>query len=121
MANLQLTGTLVQVLSVQKGVGKNGEWKKQDIIIQTEGQFPKKVCVTIWGDKVSESVLQEGKQLNISFDIESREYNGRWYTDVKAWKVEPTGNAPAADNNYNDIPVQENFTDSGEAADDLPF
>jgi len=88
---MQLTAKLTQVLPLQTGTGKNGQWKKQDIIVETEGQFPKKVCVSIWGDKINESQLQVGAQLAISFDVESREYNGRWYTDVKAWEIEAAG------------------------------
>lgn len=115
---MQLTATLVQILPLQKGMGKNGEWKKQDIIVQTDSQYPKKVCISIWGDKINESVLQVGKQLNISFDVESREYNGRWYTDVKAWKIEPAGAAPN-ETTYSDMPPAETYTDEG--PDDLPF
>ena len=113
---MQLTAKLVSVLPVQTGSGKNGPWKKQDIIVETEGQYPKKVCVSVWGDKISESQLKPGLTLNISFDIESREYNGRWYTDVKAWKVE-TGDPGKQTGNEND------YTDggSGDNRDDLPF
>jgi hypothetical protein len=86
---MQLTAKLTQLLPLQSGTGKNGEWKKQDIILETAGKFPKKVCVSIWGDKIDPQLLKVGNELRIDFDIESREYNGRWYTDVKAWKVEP--------------------------------
>lgn len=88
---MQFTAKLVQILPLQKGNGKNGEWKKQDIIVETEGTYPKKVCVSVWGDKINESQLQIGSDLKIDFDVESREYNGRWYTDVKAWKIESAG------------------------------
>jgi len=88
---MQLTAKLTQLLPVQTGSGKNGEWKKQDIIVETEGQFPKKICISIWGDKINESQLKIGNNLKIDFDIESREYNGKWYTDVKAWKIEIAG------------------------------
>ncbi len=117
---MELTATLVQVLPLQRGTGKNGEWKKQDIIVQTEGQYPKKVCVSIWGDKINENLLQTGRQLTISFDVESREYNGRWYTDVKAWKVEPAKGA-GGDPRYADNPPAEDYSDLPEGADDLPF
>ena len=124
---MQLTAKLIQVLPLQSGMGKNGEWKKQDIIVETDGQYPKKVCVSIWGDKANESVLQVGNILDISFDVESREYNGRWYTDVRAWKVDlamPTGGSNADMPDY----VQQappppaapvDFTQDD--ADDLPF
>ena len=52
-----------------------------------EGQYPKKICFMVWSDKIDEFAIKEGEILVISVDIESREYNGRWYTDVKAWKV----------------------------------
>jgi hypothetical protein len=116
---MELTAKLVQLLPLQTGTGKNGEWKKQDIIVETDGTYPKKVCVSIWGDKISAGQLQVGKMLNISFDVESREYNGRWYTDVKAWKVEAAagGSAPAASAPKEDF-HNTSFTSSD---DDLPF
>lgn len=117
---MELTATLIQLLPLQKGVGKNGEWKKQDIIVQTEGQYPKKVCISIWGDRINERVLQVGSQLNISFDVESREFNGRWYTDVKAWKIEPAA-ASTGSNTYTDPPPTETYSDIPGDADDLPF
>ncbi len=116
---MQLTAKLIQLLPLQTGTGKNGQWKKQDIIVETEGQYPKKVCISIWGDKVNEAVLQPGATLKIDFDVESREYNGRWYTDVKAWKVETAGSGaidkPAADD-FHDT----SFT-SNDDENDLPF
>ena len=88
---MQLTAKLTQLLPIQTGTGKNGEWKKQDIIVETEGQYSKKVCISIWGDKINEGQLQIGNILKIDFDIESREYNSRWFTDIKAWKIEVAG------------------------------
>ncbi len=88
---MQLTAKLVSLLPLQTGNGKNGTWKKQDVIVETDGQYPKKVCVSIWGDKIEESKLVVGNRLKIDFDVESREYNGRWYTDVKAWRVDLEG------------------------------
>ena len=116
---MQLTAKLVQLLPLQTGSGKNGPWKKQDIIVETEGQYPKKVCVSIWGDKINESQLQVGAQFSISFDMESREYNGRWYTDVKAWKIEAAG-LEKTDSSGND---GGEYFDNGqmENKDDLPF
>lgn len=119
---MQLTAKLVQVLPVQTGTGKNGEWKKNTIIVETDGMYPKKVCITIWGDKADPNILQEGNMLDISFDLESREFNGRWYTDVRAWKVEIAGQGmsedqfQAPDNNPPAAPV-----DFGDSGDDLPF
>ncbi|MBK8644243.1 MAG: DUF3127 domain-containing protein [Saprospiraceae bacterium] len=85
---MQLTAKLTQLLPIQTGTGKNGEWKKQDIIVETDGQYPKKVCISIWGDKIDEGQLQIGNLLKIDFDIQSQEYNSKWYTNIKAWKIE---------------------------------
>lgn len=113
---MQITAKLIKLLAPQTGTGKNGEWKKQDIIVETEGQFPKKICLSTWGDKINEALLKPGNELKIDFDIESREYNGRWYTDIKAWKIE----LASASNQSNS-----NLTDNSEASksedDDLPF
>lgn len=122
---MQLTAKLIQVLPIQTGMGKNGEWRKQNIILETDGMYPKKVCITLWGDKINESLLQVGNILDVSFDIESREYNGNWYTDLRAWKVDPAGaGAPAAApygaaNQSTPPPPPVDFgSDNG---DDLPF
>jgi hypothetical protein len=85
---MQITAKIIQLLPLQTGTGKNGEWKKQDVIVETDGQYPKKICLSVWGDKIKEDILQVGAKLQFSLEIESREYNGKWYTDVKAWKVE---------------------------------
>ncbi len=92
---MEIKGRLIHVLAVQSGEGKNGPWKKQDFVIETDGQYPKKVCLTIWGDKFNETFLTVGNELLVSFDAESREYNGRWFTDLKAWKIELAGSESA--------------------------
>ena len=86
---MQLRAKLIEILPAQTGEGKNGPWKKNTIIVETEDRYPKKVCVTYWGDdKANENDLQIGNILDVNFDLESREFNGKWYTDVRAWKVE---------------------------------
>ena len=75
----------------QSGQSGNGEWRKQEFILETEAQYPKKICFLVWGDKIDEFKIQQGENLSVSIDIESCEYNGRWYTDVKAWKVSRHG------------------------------
>ena len=114
---MQVTARLIQMLPLQTGNGKNGPWKKQDIIVETTAQYPKKICISIWGDKINPSVLQDGAMLNISFDVESREYNGRWYTDVKAWKIESAGSAGASSGTA----PQFSAADEPAGSDDLPF
>lgn len=95
--DLQITGTIKQILEVQSGESKNGPWKKQDFILETPGKFPKLVCVTQWGDQIDQNNITEGETITASIDIQSREYNGRWYTDVKAWKIEKGEAAARAD------------------------
>lgn len=123
---MQLTAKLIQVLPVQTGMGKNGEWRKQNIILETDGMYPKKVCVTLWGDKINESVLEVGNILDVSFDAESREYNGNWYTDLRAWKIEPAGAGapvppPAYGGQGQQAPSAPPVDFSGGDGDDLPF
>ena len=115
---MQLTAKLTQLLPIQTGSGKNGEWKKQDIIVETDGQYPKKICISIWGDKINEGQLQIGNLLKIDFDIESREYNSKWYTDIKAWKIEVVDTSiQNVDENASDL----NDINSNTEDDILPF
>lgn len=88
---MELSGKIIQVLDVATGQGANGTWKRQDFILEIPGQYPKKVCITIFGDKVEQFAVKTGDDVKVEADIESREYNGRWYTSVKAWKVEKAG------------------------------
>lgn len=93
---MQLTFKLTQLLPLQTGTGKNGEWRKQDIIVETtQDQYPKQLCVSVWGDKINSVELAVGQVVQIDFNVESREYNGRWYTDVKAWKIQAVGEQAA--------------------------
>lgn len=114
---MQLTAKLIQLLPLQTGSGKNGQWKKQDIIVETEATYPKKICVSVWGDKMDTSILQPGNQLKIDFDVESREFNGRWYTDVKAWKIELAVSTPVLTEKGTGNVGPENTGND----DDLPF
>jgi hypothetical protein len=85
---MEKTGTIIHVLPTKTGEGKNGTWKKQEFVIETEEQFKKKICFQVWGDKIDTSKLIEGTKATVSLDVESREYNGNWYADIKAWKVD---------------------------------
>ena len=88
---MKLTAKLIQLLPLQTGTGKNGEWKKQDVIVETDGEYPKKVCISIWGEKINESQLIVGNTLIIDLNIESKEFSGKWYTEIKAWKIDVSG------------------------------
>jgi hypothetical protein len=94
---LELEGRIVRKLGVQSGTSARGAWSKQEFVFEyQEGNFPTQVCMNVWGeDKVRElDKYQVGDKVKISFNLSSREYNGRWYTDVRAWRIEPAGSAP---------------------------
>lgn len=84
---MELKGIVVSVLPEQTGTSRAGkEWRKREFVIETEGQYPKKVCIELFGDKTSKCP-QVGAQVTVAIDIESREYQGRWFTQVSAWDV----------------------------------
>ena len=117
--DLKITGIVKKLLEEQSGESQKGPWRKQEFILETEGNYPKQVCIVQWGDNIEAFAVKENERLTASIDIASREYNGRWYTDVKAWKVERegTGSAPP-------IPDNEPFPappDGKEEDDGLPF
>ena len=102
---MEVRGKVITVLPVQTGEGRNGVWKKQDYVIEYDqnSQYPRRMMFNLWGDKIDQYNIQEGQMLRIGFDIDCREYNGRWYNDIRAWKVEaddglntePTGFIPS--------------------------
>jgi hypothetical protein len=123
---LELSGKVIQILSEQSGTGKNGQWSKQDFIIETEEQYPRKVCFSAWGEKVAMiKSLKTGALVKVSFNVDSREFNGKWYTDLRLWKIETAesaGNAVAA-GGYADAglePLTPDESDEG-GNNDLPF
>lgn len=91
---LELEGRIARKLPVQQGTSARGAWAKQEFIFEyQEGNFPSQICMNVWGeDKVRDlEKYQVGDKVKISFNLSSREYNGRWYTDVRAWRIEPAG------------------------------
>lgn len=105
--DLKIAGKVVDILETQSGESKNGPWKKRDFILETPGKYPRKVCITQWGDQIDQSNIQKGDEITAFIDIQSREYKGKWYTDVKAWKIESgtsaAGNAPNPEDNVIDL------------------
>lgn len=98
--NVEIQGRIVKIMEKQTGEGRNGAWQKQDFVIETSGeQYPKKVCCNVWGDKVEAlSRYKINDEVKLGINIESREYNERWYTDIKVWKIDlisATQSAPA--------------------------
>lgn len=113
--DLQLKGTVKQILEEQSGTGKNGKWRKRDFILETEGQYSKKVCITQWGDNIDKADVQEGEAIVAFIDIQSREYKGNWYTDVKAWKIERPGNIQQDSAEEDEVVINLSASDDEEA------
>lgn len=116
--SIELKGKLIEKLKVISGEGRNGKWEKQEFIIETDDQYPKKICISVWGDKLSMiENLVSGDLLKVSVNIESREYNTRWFTDIRAWRIEREAEEGIAAS----PPPDEFPPDIDNPTDDLPF
>ena len=136
---LELEGTLAQKLPVQSGNSARGPWAKQEFILEyPDGNFTAKACFTAWGqDKVQDlGKYQVGDKVKVSFNLKSREYNGRWYNDLQIWTIAPAGAQPApvqqpapqakpapqaAAWQQAPAPTLEDMPADSEGAEDLPF
>jgi hypothetical protein len=121
MDSLIIEGKIIQKFDVQEGVSSRGPWKKQDFILETSEQFPKKVCISCWGEKLDElNNYAVEDSIRVAINIESREYNQRWYTDVKAWKFESLSQQSGGDSSpaANEDVIGMSFS---EEDDELPF
>ena len=124
--SLELEGRIVRTLNVQNGSSARGPWSKQEFIFEyQEGNFPTQVCMNVWGeDKVRDLARHnDGDKVKVSFNLSSREYNGRWYTDVRAWRIEsaaPAASAPSQDPGPMPPPPMEEPAGTLDE-DDLPF
>ncbi len=131
----EIIGKVIQVNAEFAGKSTRGDWKKRDLIIETIEQYPKKVCVLCFGDKADQVAnYQPGTELRIAFNLESREFNSKWYTDVRAWKIDissgggGSSNSNSNSNSYNQAaPSYSNQSAPSEMPaasqgnDDLPF
>lgn len=125
---MEIQGKVIAALPMESGTSKAGNaWQKRNFVIETPGQYPKKVCMQLFGDKVNDCP-NVGEEVKVSFDIDSREYNGRWYTQLNAFKVErpqpaapayPTPPTPAPTAAYDSFPPPPGCSQTGD--DDLPF
>lgn len=143
---MELAGKVIAVLQPRSGVAKSSgnPWTIQEYVIETHEQFPHRMCFSIFGeDKISQANIQLNDEVNVSFDINSREYQGRWYTDIRAWKVEHITAEQAMAANAAVAPVADNAAtaaapatapaaapaasqpiptfDPADSTDDLPF
>lgn len=127
---MEVTGVIIAILPEQGGTSKTGnEWKKQEYVLETQDQYPKKVCFQLFGaDRIAQAAIQAGELVTVSFDIDSREYQGRWFTNINAWKVDRPGvDAPVAGMTPNNFAPASAPIATGpsfeptDAIDDLPF
>lgn len=130
---MEITGKVVKILDTLSGVSaRNGEpWVKNTFVIETQGQYPKKIAFTVMGEqRFAEMAIAVGGTYNVSFDVESREWQGKWFTDVSAWRALRVDGQQAAQQTVavqspvpNAQPAPTHTQDGGqqEKADDLPF
>ncbi len=135
---MDFQGKIIAILQPREGVSKssNTPWKVQSYVIENHdqnSQYPRKMCFDVFGDdKIQQFNIQMGEELNVSFDIDARQWQDRWFNSIRAWKVErvsaasaespvppmPEMGAPAP------APAPEPFAannNEGGSQDDLPF
>lgn len=132
---MEVIGKIIMVLPETSGVSKAGKaWRKREYVLETQdSSFPQKIHFDFFGDKADQYPLTEGQVIKLSFDINSREYNGRWYTSISGWRAEDVNaaqapGAPVAatpqpavpQNEYNAPFIPTELEPSG-PTDDLPF
>lgn len=125
---MEIKGKIIQALPEQGGTSKAGNaWRKREYVLETQETYPKKVCFNLFGDRIDQYPMAIGEEVTVSFDLESREYMGRWYTDVRAYKVEKGTAAgavpppPASTIGGDFPPAPADLTPAAGSTDDLPF
>ena len=84
----EITGKIIAVLPTKSGTSARGtQWSSQTAVIETKEQYPKRVAFDVLGDRIAEFNLQVGEEVTVSFDINAREFNGKWFNSVNAWNV----------------------------------
>ena len=119
---MEFEGVVYKILPPTKGVSARGEWQRQEVIFEMPQEFSRKVCVTFFNKEAEVARLKEGAAYTVSVNIESREYNGRWYTDIRAWRIQPKQAESAAP--MPDMPPiaeEPSYASAPAQVDDLPF
>ena len=128
---MEFTGKIIAVLPARGGVSKTGnEWKSQEFVIENHDQYPRKMCFDVFGaDKIDQFNIQLGEELTVSFDVDARQWQDRWFNSIRVWKVERV--SAAAPSSYDAMgtgaPVPPPAATAapeflgGDAKDDLPF
>ena len=118
--SLAVKGRITKVLSIETGTSKAGkEWKKQSFVVDTGAQYNPEVCFSLFGDEKVEMLRNygEGQEVEVAFNVSSREFNGKYYHNLDAWKINPAGaGAPAS----GAAPAPA-IDDAPAGDDDLPF
>lgn len=126
---MDVVGKIIVKLPLMKGTSQAGNpWQKQEYVLETEDSYPKKVHFDFFGEKAEQNPLNIGDRVRLYFDIESREYNGKWYTNIRGWKAEQVDSAnpgvqsaPVAAPQAPVTPVPDFAPTSSNESDDLPF
>lgn len=124
---MEIQGKIIAILPTQSGTGKSGApWSKQEYVIETSDKYPRRMCFGVWNDKIKELAIQMGEELKIFFDVDAREWQGRWFNEMRTWKAE---RVPLAEDNATDSRMSEKASNTSKEAvsthigpdDDLPF
>jgi hypothetical protein len=133
---MEIIGKVVRLGNLTEGTSARGPWRKQDLIIETEEQYPRTVCLTCWTNQIDEiQKFAPGQTIKAQIEISSREFNGKWYTDVRVWRFDPVGataapvTAPAQPIQKPAMhqtppaaaPAQDFYLPAEDSVDDLPF
>ena len=133
---MEIIGKVVRLGNLTEGTSARGPWRKQELIIETEEQYPRTVCLICWTNQIDEiQKFAPGQTIKAQIDLSSREFNGKWYTDVRVWRFDPVGvpAAPAAAPAQPSpqpmmhqtppmaAPTQDFYPPAEDSVDDLPF
>ena len=121
---MELSGKVIAVLEPRGGVSKTGNpWKVQEYVIETHDQYPRKMCFDVFGeDKINQFNIQIGEEITVSFDIDAREWQGRWFNSIRAWKVDRVAaQDPQGPADLPPFPPDPADFSAGDEKDDLPF
>lgn len=124
---MEFTGRIIAILQPRGGTSKAGnEWKVQEYVIENHDQYPRKMCFEVFGaEKIEQFNIQMGEELTVSFDIDARQWQDRWFNSIRAWKVERvSADAPAPAPGMPvppPAPAAAPQFMAGDSNDDLPF
>ena len=122
---MEFEGVVYKIMPATTGTSARGEWQRQEVIFELPQEFSRKICVIFFNKESDVARLREGMTCTVSVNIESREYNGRGYTDVRAWRIQKTQPEQPAVAPIPDLPpigMEEPAMAVGsDSVDDLPF